>query len=132
MKLLNYILLVACSIMILSSCSSVGGKMNPASKSESTVERSPLADTTKLKSDLNDLVNSITSGKPDTNKLKAAASDILSGDANILSDSGIGKLAGKDPSAKEAGDMLEKLRNTTGITPSALDSLKKTISTLDQ
>lgn len=92
----------------------------------------PLIDTTKLKSDLNDVLNGIASGTPDTNKLKAAASDILSTDAKVLSDSGIDQLSGNsnDPAVKAAAAELKKMRNAMGITPAALDSIKQAASTL--
>jgi len=132
MKILKYIIALACPLIILSACTSGISKTSPANSSKSADDPSPFVDTAKIKSDLNDVVNSITSGKPDTNKLKAAASDILSTDAKILSDSGIDKLTGKDPSAKEAGDMLKKFRDATGITPAALDSIKKAAASLRQ
>lgn len=132
MKFLSYKLLLACPFIILSACSSGGFKVNPASQSKAAVEQSPLADTAKIKSDVNDIVNSITTGEPDTNKLKAAASDILLKDASILSDSGIDKLTGKDPSAKDAGAMLKKFRDATGLMPAALDSIRKAAASLGQ
>ena len=131
MKLLKCILLLAYSVIILSACSPGSSKTNSANQSQSATEQSPLADTAKIKSDITDMVNSISS-EPDTNKLKAAASDILSKDADILSDSGIDKLTGKDPSAKEAGDIIKKFRDATGLTPTALDSIKKAAASLGQ
>ena len=125
-------LLLACPLAILLSCSTGSNKTTPADQATSVDKQSPLADTARIKSDINDMVNSITSGRPDTNKLKAAASDLISKDASILSDSGIDKLAGKDPSAKEAGDMLKKFRDATGLTPAALDSIKKAAASLGQ
>lgn len=92
----------------------------------------PLIDTTKLKSDLNDVLNGIASGKPDTNKLKAAASDILSTDATVLSDSGIDQIGGNsnDPAVKSAVEELKKMRNAIGITPASLDSIRRAAATL--
>ncbi len=118
--------------MTVLSCSMSGNKTAPASQSKSGDEQTVIADTTKIKSDISDIVNSMTSDKPDTTKLKKAASDIMSTDVSILSDSGINKLTGNDPSAKQAGEILKKLRDASGLTPAALDSMKKTISTLDQ
>ena len=118
--------------MTFLSCSMSGKKGTPAPQSKSGNEQFILADTTKIKSDISDIVNSITSDNPDTTKLKKAASDVMSTDVSILSDSGINKLTGNDPSAKQAGAILKKLRDATGLTPAALDSMKKTISTLDQ
>jgi type IV pilus biogenesis protein CpaD/CtpE len=91
-----------------------------------------LIDTTKLKSDLNNVLSSLASGKPDTAKLKAAASDILSTDAKVLSDSGIDQLYGNssDPAVKAAGDALKKMRNSMGITPDKLDSIRKAANQL--
>ena len=120
------------AVFVFWSCSPPGMKKAPATPSQSGDGQSILADTTKIKSDISDIVNSITSGKPDTTKLKHDAGDILSTDVNVLSDSGIDKLTGNDPSAKQAGNMIKKIRDATGLTPAALDSMKKTISTLDQ
>ena len=92
-----------------------------------------LLDTSKLQSDMNDMLSSMA-GKPDSNKLKYAASDILSTDAAILSDSGIDKLYGNsnDPAVKAARDALLKMRNTIGITPDKLDSIKKAAEALSK
>ena len=115
----------------LASCS------NPATQATDNAKATaqsatPLIDTTKLKSDLSDVLNSISSGKPDTTKLKAAASDILSTDAKVLSDSGIDQLYGNsnDPAVKAAAGQLKKMRNSMGITPDKLDSIKKAAATL--
>jgi hypothetical protein len=89
-------------------------------------------DPDKIKSDIRDVINSMDARKIDTTNLKDVARDILTKDHDILSDSGINKLTGNDPSAKSAGDILKNLRNATGLTPEALDSLKKVVSTLDQ
>ena len=132
MKNIKYILFFACLLLILLSCSTGSNKPTSTDQTTSIDKQSPLDDTAKIKSDINDMVNSITSGQPDTNKLKAAASDLLSKDASILSDSGIDKLTGQDPSAKEAGNMLKKFRDATGLTPAALDSIKKVAASLGQ
>jgi hypothetical protein len=86
-----------------------------------------LIDTAKLHADINNVLNSIASGKPDTNALKTAGKDILTTTHNMLSDSGIDKLYGNsnDPAVKAAAETLKKLRNASGLTPAALDSLKK-------
>ena len=95
-------------------------------------DANPLIDTTKLKSEINGVLSSLSSGQPDTAKLKAAASDILSTDAKVLSDSGIDRLYGNsnDPAVKAAGDALKKMRNDMGLTPDKLDSLRKAASQL--
>ena len=106
---------------------------NPLSRLDPSKQPAPassvdqLIDTTKLKKDANDLMNSIASGHLDTNKLKAAGSDYLSTAAKVLSDSGIDKMGGNgaDPSQKAASDALKKMRDAAGLTPGALDSLKK-------
>ena len=112
-------------------------KESPSSKNaddkESTTSKSiddntnELMDTTKLKGDMNDMLNSVISGKPDTTKLKKAAGDIMTTDANMLSDSGIDKMYGNsnDPSVKAAAAALKKMRNGMGITPGKLDSMRK-------
>ena len=132
MKHIIFSVIFISAAMTFLSCSMSGNKTAPAPQSKPGDEQSILADTTKIKSDISDIVNSITSDNPDTTKLKKAAGDIMSTDVNILSDSGINKLTGNDPSAKQAGAVLKKLRDATGLTPAALDSMKKTISTLDQ
>lgn len=93
-----------------------------------------ILDTTKLKSDVSSLANSILSGKPDTGNLQKAAADILSTDAAILSDSGISKLYGNsnDPAVKAAKNSLVKMRNSMGITPDKLDSMKKSAAILSK
>jgi hypothetical protein len=60
------------------------------------------------------------------------ASDILSTDAKVLSDSGIDQLYGNsnDPAVKAAGDALKKMRNGMGITPDKLDSIRKAANQL--
>ncbi len=89
-------------------------------------------DTTKMKQDLNNIISGAINGKPDTNLPKKTATDILSTDAAILSDSGISKMYGNsnDPSVKAAKDALLKMRNSMGITPDKLDSLKKSAAAL--
>ena len=66
--------------------------------------------------------------------MKNAASDLITTDATILSDSGIDKMYGNsnDPSVKAAANTLKKMRNGTGITPDKLDSLKKAAEQLKQ
>jgi hypothetical protein len=86
-----------------------------------------LVDTAKLQADMNSVLNSIASGKPDTNALKKAGKDFLTTSHDMLSDSGIDRLYGNsnDPAVKAAAEMLKKYRNATGLTPDKLDSLKK-------
>lgn len=92
-----------------------------------------LIDTTKLKTDLNNVLNSIASGKPDTNVLKMTAKDVLTTTHDMLSDSGIDKMYGNsnDPAVKAAAEALKKFRNATGATPAALDSLRKAAAQLN-
>ena len=131
-----------------SNSSSNSSKTNPAETSSSATQSSSsssatpantddananeLMDTTKLKGDMNDMLNSVISGKPDTTKLKKAASDIMTTDANMLSDSGIDKMYGNsnDPAAKAAADALKKARNGMGLTPGKLDSMRKEAAAL--
>ena len=93
-----------------------------------------MIDTGKLQSDLNDMISAVTSGNPDTTKLKNAASDMMSTDAAMLSDSGIDKMYGNsnDPSVIAAKNTLKKMRDGMGITPDKLDSIKKAAATLKQ
>jgi hypothetical protein len=102
---------------------------NPASADAAA----QLIDTTKLKGDLNSLLNSVASGKPDTNVLKMTAKDVLNTTNQMLSDSGIDKLYGNsnDPSVKAAAEMLKKYRNGMGITPAALDSIRQAAARLN-
>jgi hypothetical protein len=107
----------------------------PAATDHST---SRLMDTSKMKSDMGDMMNSIVDAqqgkKTDTNKLKAAMSDMGSATTTILSDSGIDKMGGNsnDPAVKTAKDELKKMRNGLGMTPAALDSMKKQMEKLGQ
>jgi hypothetical protein len=86
-----------------------------------------LLDTEKLKQDIGTIMRSMDAQHPpDTTALKAAASDILTTDANVLSDSGIDQLGDKnDPAAKQAQAELKKMRNAMGLTPAKLDSIRK-------
>ena len=108
------------------------GCSGSASRSQATqVPAAPavdqLIDTTKLKTDLDNVLSSVASGKPDTNALKQAAKDVLTTTHDMLSDSGIDKLYGtsNDPAVREAAETLKKYRNGIGITPAGLDSMKK-------
>lgn len=92
----------------------------------------PLMDTAKLKQDLGAVISQMDGEHPpDTNVLKAAASDVLKTDADVLSDSAIDQLGNKnDPSVKAAQDAIKKMRNSMGITPAQLDSLRKVAASL--
>jgi hypothetical protein len=92
-----------------------------------------LIDTTKLKGEMNSLLNAVASGKTDTNLLKATAKDVLNTTDQMLSDSGIDKLYGNsnDPAVKAAAEALKKYRNGMGITPAALDSIKQAAARLN-
>jgi 5,10-methenyltetrahydromethanopterin hydrogenase len=81
---------------------------------------------------VNEVENALPPGKlPDTTKLKVAARDILSTTASVMSDSGISKMGDShDPSQKAAQDEMKKMRDAAGLTPAALDSLKKAASLL--
>ena len=116
-----------------SSTSTPAETSSSASKDDET-SASPLLDTGKLQSDLNDMMSAVTSGSPDTTKLKNAGADILSTDAAMLSDSGIDKLYGNsnDPSVVAAKNSLKKMRDGMGITPDKLDSIKKAAAELKQ
>ncbi|MGI8951768.1 MAG: hypothetical protein ACR2FN_09325 [Chitinophagaceae bacterium] len=116
-----------------SSLSASSDKSSSASSEKSSDQSDQqLIDTNKLKTDMNNVMDAISTGKPDTNKLKKAASDILSTDATILSDSGIDKMYGNsnDPAVNEAKNALIKARNAMGMTPGKLDSLRKKASEL--
>ena len=100
------------------------GKDSKASGGDAVTQ---LIDTAALKSDMNNVLSGIASGKMDTNSLKKAAKDYLSTSQKVLSDSGIDQLYGNsnDPAVKAAAETLKKFRNASGLTPDKLDSLKK-------
>jgi hypothetical protein len=91
-----------------------------------------LIDTDKLKQDIGEVMKSMDAGHPpDTTALKAAARDILTTDANVLSDSGIDQLGDKnDPAAQQAQKELKKMRDGMGLTPDKLDSIRKAAADL--
>jgi hypothetical protein len=123
MKQLKMHIVIMATAFILLSCA---GHTPAPKKITDDGHPAALIDTTKLKGEITDVINSIANGKPDTNKLKAAGSDILKTDADVLSDSGISKLGDKnDPAAREAQNILIKMRNSMGITPGKLDSIRK-------
>lgn len=139
MNKLSSLLLLALSIALLGSwtCSAADStikKTDPKAAANSATGTNPalLIDTAKLKSDFNSVLNSIAGGKPDTAALKKAAGDILTTDAHVLSDSGIDQLYGNsnDPAVKSAAEALKKMRNGMGLTPAALDSIRKAAATL--
>ena len=122
---------------LISDTSNVtAGKNNATDNShnDASVVNDGMFDSTKLKSDLNDIISSVASGNPDTTKLKNAASDIMTTDAKILSDSGIDKMYGNsnEPSVIAAKNALKKMRDGMGITPDKLDSIKKAAAQLKQ
>lgn len=82
-------------------------------------------DTQRIKADIDTVMQSMASGNPDTERIKAAGSDLLNTAASILSNHGIDQLTGGDPSAKAAGGIVEKLRNAIGLDGNALDGLQK-------
>ncbi len=102
-------------------------RMQPGPADPVTTNLQQIMDTGKIKSEVNELINGISTGKPDTAKMKTVGADVLSATASILSDTGISAMYGNsnDPSVKEAGDILKKMRNAMGITPDKLDSMKK-------
>jgi hypothetical protein len=104
---------------------------NNSSLQANSISSRQILDTNKMKADLHE-VSDLLKGKPDTNKIKNVAADILSADAAILSDSGISKMYGNsnDPSVNTAKNMLIKMRNSMGITPGKLDSMKKSAAML--
>src|ERR1700729_651949 len=117
-------LIPAFALCLLGACTGHGG--GAAKKADDSPSRM-LIDTAKLKQDIGNVMSSMDGQHPpDTTALKAAASDILTTDANVLSDSGIDQLGDKnDPAAKQAQDELKKMRNAMGITPAQLDSIRK-------
>ncbi|HVU58738.1 MAG TPA: hypothetical protein VHD83_26945 [Puia sp.] len=86
-----------------------------------------LFDTTRLKGEMNEILQGVTTGHPDTAKLKEAGADVLSTAAAVLSDTGISKLYGNDhdPSVQAAKDMLIRLRDSIGLNAQKLDEVKK-------
>jgi hypothetical protein len=86
----------------------------------------------RIKADVNTVIQSVTNGQPDMERLKEAGSDILNTAASLLSNSGIDGLAGNggappsaEASASEAGDLMKKLRDGLGLDGNALNGLRK-------
>ncbi len=104
---------------------------NNSSRPANSISSQQILDTSKMKLDMS-AVTDLLNGKTDTNKLKKAAADILTTDAAILSDSGISKMYGNsnDPAVNTAKNALIKMRNSMGITPGKLDSMKKSAAML--
>jgi hypothetical protein len=122
-------LIPAFAMCLLVSCTGrVGGTAQKLANDSSKM----LIDTAKLKQDIGDVMRSMDAQHPpDTNALKAAASDILTTDANVLSDSGIDQLGDKnDPAAQQAQKELKKMRDGMGFTPAKLDSIRKAAAAL--
>jgi ethanolamine ammonia-lyase small subunit len=116
-------LIPAFGLCLLVACSGHGG----GTAQHAAADPAKLIDTEKLKQDIGDVMRSMDAQHPiDTNAMKAAASDILTTDATVLSDSGIDQLGDKnDPAAKAAQDALKKMRDAMGLTPAKLDSIRK-------
>lgn len=125
MKSRLFFLLILSPGFLLISCSSNTGNQGRAISSTDSIQPA-LLDTAKLRSDLNSIMSGVVSGKPDTAKLKAAGSDILSTTAGLLSDSGISGLGGKsqDPGVRKAREIFIRMRDSMGINPAALDSIR--------
>jgi hypothetical protein len=125
-------------IILFASCGNLSSKQKAAAIDSANKDKvaSRLIDTAKIRSDMNNVMDAITSAangkQPDTNKLKTTAADVLSTAAAVLSDSGIDKMGGNsnDPSVQSAKNMLVRMRNSSGITPAALDSMKKAVAEL--
>jgi ethanolamine ammonia-lyase small subunit len=118
------LLIPAFAMCLFVSCAGRGG--GTAKKADDSPSKM-LIDTAKLKQDIGNVMQSMDGQHPpDTTALKAAARDILTTDATVLSDSGIDQLGDKnDPAAKQAQDELKKMRNAMGLTPAKLDSIRK-------
>jgi len=118
-------LIPAFAMCLLAACTGRGG--GAAQQGANDSSKKMLIDTAKLKQDIGNVMQSMDGQHPpDTAALKAAASDILTTDANVLSDSGIDQLGDKnDPAAKQAQAELKKMRNAMGLTPAKLDSIRK-------
>src|SRR6185312_2676496 len=83
-----------------------------------------------VKADIENVIQSISSGNPNMEKIKEAAGDLLDTAASILSNHGIGQMTGSDPSAQPAGGIVEHLRDGLGLNSAALDSLRQTAEEL--
>jgi hypothetical protein len=116
---------------LLTACS--GNTRTPLQQPGAAADLNQLIDTNKIKGDVNELQNALSAGKlPDTTKLKRVAGDVLSTAASVLSDSGISRMGNSsDPSQRAAQDAVIKMRNASGLTPAALDSLKKAAASLN-
>ncbi len=127
-------LIPAFALCLFISCTGHGGGSSPGSPAAAGAQAQKaddpakmLIDTEKLKQDIGNVMKSMDARHPpDTTALKTAASDILTTDATVLSDSGIDQLGDKnDPAAKQAQDALKKMRDGMGLTPARLDSIRK-------
>jgi hypothetical protein len=120
---ISIFLLSAMAGCLLLSCSA-----NPAVSKTGTLDSSrlELLDTSKIKSDIEKVISSANSGKPDTSELKTAGADVLATAAAMLSDSGISKMGGnnQDPGVRQAKAMFRHMRDSIGITSAALDSMR--------
>jgi hypothetical protein len=127
------------AIILFSSCGNLSSKQKMAVTADTVKKNnvvSPLIDTGKTKSDMNNVMDAFKNVSnrtlPDTNKLKATAADVLSTTASVLSDTGIAKMGSNnnDPSVQSAKNTLVRMRNASGISPAALDSMKKAVQEL--
>lgn len=112
---------------LLASCSELPDRHTPLPDTTKSVSATPIIDSARLHHDLDQMIGGALSGKPDTAQIKAAGADILSTAANVLSDSGISTISGgnADPSAAAAKNLLIRMRNSIGINPAALDSMRR-------
>src|ERR1700722_17638738 len=86
----------------------------------------------RIKADVNAVIQSVSNGQPDEQRLKEAGSDILSTAASFLSNSGIDGLTGSGGGSEaEAGDIMKKLRDGLGLDGNALDGLRKAANDLN-
>ena len=121
-------LIPVCVLCLLAACTGHEGATTAGQTPKAAGDSAKmLIDTDKLKQDIGNVMRSMDGRHPpDTTAMKTAASDILTTDANVLSDSGIDRLGDKnDPAAKSAQDALKKMRDAIGLTPAKLDSIRK-------
>ncbi len=132
MKQVFSLLLTTALISLFVSCS---GRPGGVAGAEGTDPKKELQgpDTAKLKAEVDGILHDLTNNKlPDTNKLKMTTADVLTTTANVLSDSGIDAMGGneKDEGVMKAKDMFKNMRDSMGISPAMLDSMRNSAKQL--
>jgi PBP1b-binding outer membrane lipoprotein LpoB len=115
--------------MTLAGCLLLSCSGNPASVTKAETEdtsRPDKLDIGKIKSDIEKISSGANENNPDRASLKTESADVLAATAEMLSDSGISKIGAdsQDRSVKQAEEIFKHMRDSVGIAPAALDSVK--------